>query len=81
MKWYKTKLRMKKAYRFFVKDYGENTPGVEKVVVRLYERYFVNTVNGRIAVYDGDYVIQEPNDPTKYYPCEPDLFESGHEEV
>lgn len=43
------------------------------------ESPFINTLEGRMYVSDGDYIIQGVQG--EYYPCKPDIFEQTYELV
>ena len=43
------------------------------------EGYYIPTLEGRMKVSDGDYVIKGVQG--EFYPCKPDIFEATYEEV
>ena len=41
------------------------------------DRFFISTLEGGMAVIDGDYIIQGVEG--EFYPCKPDIFEKTYE--
>jgi hypothetical protein len=42
-------------------------------------RWYVDTLEGRMSLTEGDWVIQGVNG--EFYPCKPDIFEKTYERV
>jgi DNA methylase len=71
MKW-SNKPRIAEATQFF----GEMIPGIGKDE----KGWFVVTIHGqRTPIEYGDFIVQESTDPTKHYPCKPDIWLAGNQ--
>lgn len=44
-------------------------------------KYFVTSRQGEVEVDDGDWIIEEPGDPTLHYPCKDDVFNNKYVRV
>jgi hypothetical protein len=76
-----TKPKVKYAQQYV--NAGELPPGVQTEFdfgLGIY-RTFVVTIHGqKTYVVPGDFIVQEP-DGIHYYPCKPDIWLAGHEQM
>jgi hypothetical protein len=49
------------------------------VVTFAHPCLYIQTLEGRMQAYKGDYIIRGVNG--EYYPCKPDIFEKTYEKV
>ena len=67
------------AIQYSGKGLANFTPEFRGVVKGLYDEPFIVTLEGRMKIKIGDWIIKGVNG--EFYPCKPDIFEKTYEEV
>ena len=62
-----------------VQDWFEGANGREFIYDSTDNEYYVVTLEGRMKVSKGDYIIKGLKG--EFYPCKPDIFEMKYEQV
>ena len=60
-------------------QWNEGDSPLECMESRFNRHYYIETLEGRMIVSDGDFIITGVNGEN--YPCKPDIFEKTYEKV
>lgn len=81
MKKYRKKPIIIEAKQFFWREVEPDFRGDIKDSPVYFEsnKYYINTLEGRMEVSDGDWIIKGVKG--EFYPCKPDIFAMSYDEV